>query len=216
MSWAQAVPLITAGLGLAGQVAAAKAAGAAQGRAQEAQLGQQQDATISRNTATEQNAKLLAAQLAAQNSLDRAKLGIEAPQARAKQAALGDLLKNLRDVSISGVPSHVPQINVSGGMRPSALGVGSQAAGEGLVQQALQALLTKSDVPAATDFNAAVLPQPELTQTPQAGKSDTFLNYISTIGGLAGAAQQSGLLDALKKKTATGGGYSAGGAYVGE
>ena len=214
MSWTAAIPLITAGLGLAGQVAAAKSAGAAQGRAQEAQIAQGTDATNSRNYSTEQNAKLLAAQLAAQNSLDRAKLGIDAPQARAKQAALGDILANLKDVSISA-PSHLPQISVSGGLRPSVLGAGSQAAGKGLTAQALAALMSGSDVPAATDFNSAVMSAPDLTPTPQAGKSDTFLNYLATIGGLAGAAQQSGILDALKKKPATGG-YSAGGSYIGE
>lgn len=203
MSWAQAIPLITAGLGLAGQVAAAKSAGAAQGRAQEAQINQGTDAINSRNYATEQNANLLAQQLAAANALDRSRLGIEAPQARANQAALGDILANLQDVQISGVPSHLPNVQVSGGLRPSNLGAGARAAGQGLTAQALQALLSGSDVPPATDFQGAVLDAPKATPTPQAGKSDTFLNYLATIGGLAGAAQQSGVLDRFNKpKTA--------------
>lgn len=196
MSWAQAIPLITAGLGLAGQVAAAKSAGRAEGRAQEATIAQGTDATNSRNYQTEQNANLLAAQLAAANALDRSRLGIEAPQARTKQALLGDLIANLKDVQIQG-PAHLPQINISGGLRPSALGAGAQAAGKGLTAQALQALLSGSDVPAATDFQGAVMKAPELTPTPQGGKTDTFLNYLATIGGLAQAG--SGLLDKFKK-----------------
>lgn len=90
-------------------------------------------------------------------AMERAKLGIEAPMARTKQAAYGDALNNVHDVNIDFTPKtgSLPSFDYSGGLRPSLYGDHARAAGNELARQALLALMTKSDIPAMPDVAEA-------------------------------------------------------------
>jgi hypothetical protein len=197
--WASIINLATQGLGAAGQIAAARSAGRAGGRQQEASNQLAVDQFGQDNYRTEQNARLDAGQMAEQARLDRAKLGIEAPQARTQQALYGDLIQHLRDAKVTGLGSHIPNIQVEGGLRPSAISqAGRNAAGSALQTQAMQALLSGSDVPAMPDFNKLLLAAPDATPLPQAGREDSILNTLATLG--AGAQAGSEIYDATKRR----------------
>lgn len=59
---------------------------------------------------------------------------------RARQAAIGGTMANVQDVRVDA-PSHITRFNVSGGLRPSAMGPAGRAAGQELSGQALAALM---------------------------------------------------------------------------
>lgn len=129
--------------------------------------------------------------------LQRAQLGLQAPSTRARQSVLGSLMKNMQDVNIQGPASqqgHVPTI--TGGMRPSNLDPTTRGHGEALMQAALQAQLTGSDVPAATDFKSGVLTAP--------GETDFQSGLIDPPDMGAGLQGEGGL-----EKTLGGGGVIA-------
>ena len=46
------------------------------------------------------------------------------------QVGVGDLLANVQDVEIEGLPSYIHKVNFTGGLRPSALGPMSRQAGD--------------------------------------------------------------------------------------
>jgi hypothetical protein len=188
MSWEAALPVITAGLGLAGQVAAQRSAARAGARQQEAGANMAQDRYAQDNYAAQQNATLTAASMAEAARLKRAQLGMDAPEQRTKQALWGDIIGNIQDAKISGLGAHIPKVSVSGGFRPSLIGPGGQQAGKQLQTQALQALMTGSDVPAMPDFDRAILTPPEATPLPQASGQDRWANIISLIGQFAQGA----------------------------
>jgi hypothetical protein len=119
--------------------------------------------------------------------LKRAQLGMDAPEQRARQTAWGDVLANVQDASID-MPGHIPKINVSGGLRPSQLGPNARAAGAGLSPQALQALMTGSDVPEMPDYSKLVMTPPEATPLPEASGQDRWLNIMAALGQVAQGA----------------------------
>lgn len=131
--------------------------------------------------------------------MDRAKLGIEAPQARAKQAAYGDGLKNIQDVNVdfNATTGALPQFNVSGGLRPSMFGANARGAGDELGRQALMALMTKSDIPAMTDVPeaSALVDLPEMTAPKGSGVLEKTLGGVGLGGSILG-----GIGDVLKKR----------------
>jgi hypothetical protein len=189
--WGSIISLAGNGLGAAGQIAAARSAGKAQGRQVDANNNMAQDQFGQQNYAAEQNAMLTAGSMAEAARLDRAKLGIEAPAARTGQALWGDLIQNLQDAKLTGMGSHIPKVGISGGLRPSAVSAaGRNAAGGALQAQAMQALLSGSDVPEMPDFSKLVLDPPDATPLPQAGKEDSWLNTLATIGAIAQGGQQ--------------------------
>lgn len=59
---------------------------------------------------------------------------------RASQAVRGDLISNVQDASVQA-GSHIPRLNISGGLRPSALGGKARMAGDEMSRQALLAML---------------------------------------------------------------------------
>ena len=185
--WGAIAGLATAGLGLAGQVAAQRAAARAGARQEEASANMAQDRFDQSNYAAQQNATLTAGSMAEAARLKRAQLGMDAPEQRARQTAWGDILANVQDASID-MPGHIPKINVSGGLRPSLLGPNARAAGSALSTQALQALMTGSDVPEMPDFQKLVLTPPEATPLPEASGQDRWLNIMATIGQIAQGA----------------------------
>jgi hypothetical protein len=112
---------------------------------------------------------------------------MDAPEQRARQTAWGDILANVQDASID-MPGHIPKINVSGGLRPSLLGPNARAAGAGMSTQALQALMTGSDVPEMPDFQKLVMTPPEATPLPEASGQDRWLNVMAALGQIAQGA----------------------------
>jgi hypothetical protein len=184
------LPLLSSLAGAFGAAGKASSA-AAGGREREAILNQNRDSLRSQQWAQAQQARLLAAQESAAQDQWRAKFGITAPSARAQQTAVGDMLANLRNATVSGLPPQVPRISISGGMQPDAvLGPNARAAGSALSRQALQALLSGSDMPAATDFAGTLQAPPGLTSLPQASGWAKAGNILGILGGMTGAAIQ--------------------------
>lgn len=146
-----------------GQVAGNDAAAAASGRAQQGQIQQGQD----RNAIGLYDAKLKAAQQALnQNSQ------------LAGQTARGDLLSNVQDVNISGLPSGVHMANMTGGLRPSVLGPNARQAGSTLSRNALLQLMAgPTNLPTA----------PSLTPLPDASAYDSLTKNLGRAGSYAGA-----------------------------
>lgn len=147
----------------AGQVGGNAAASAAQGRLAEGQLTQGQD----RNALGLYNAQLAAAQQA-----------INQHSQLAHQAGQGDVMSNVQDVNISGLPSNVHMGNVTGGLRPSLLGPNARQAGQTLSRNALLQLLQgDTNLPKA----------PQLTPLPQANGLDKVNAGLGYAGSMAGA-----------------------------
>ena len=118
-------------------------------------------------------------------TMDRAQLGIAAPQARTKQAVIGSLLSRLQPASVQP-PAGVNMGRLSGGIGSAIGGPGMQAAGQALQMQALKALLSGSDVPAATNYaKTGMLPMPAYKK---AGKGESFMSALGLMGAGAQAA----------------------------
>lgn len=137
-----------------GTVLGKDAAGAAQGRLQQGQIQNQYD----------------------RNALDFYNSGLKAPSTAASQAVRGALLQHLQDASINGLPSyiHVPQI--SGGLRPSALGTQGSQVGRALFGQAMGNL-----------GNMKPLQQPTQTALPTPSAWDRIASTGGRVGSLLGA-----------------------------
>lgn len=163
------------------QIAGKAAEGRARGRADEAALGNARDNTANSMYRTAQDAQFQNAGL----DLDRQRFMEGARGSRAKQAAIGALLANLQDVNIS-VPG-IQTAQVSGGLRPSALGAGGRSAGELLNQQALLKMLQGDSF-----VDAQLLTPPQQSAMPQAGLMDKILGGIGTYGSMA-----SGIMGAM-------------------
>ena len=203
MGWietaAALAPYIQAGAQVAGGISSGRAAG----RAAEGAATQGQDVGALNRYIAEQNARQAAATL--QESI--AKRATETPEIRAKQAALGDLLSNIQDVEIGGLPSYVPKVKFSGGLRPSALGPLARQGGQNLAQQAVLAQMTGSDLPPPGYFQSLGLggSAPAQSPLPQASGMDSFLNVLSTIGQIAnipGEVQRGKEAEEERKETA--------------
>jgi hypothetical protein len=208
------------------QSGSARAGGAAKGAADERH--QQNVYNIARNNATntqygtQQNALLQALLAQERGALDRygtrqgatssalanqsaeglqrARLGLEAPTARARQSVMGSLMQNLQPSNVQAsakVAPHVPKF--SGGLTPAALDPMTREHGGALMKAALEAQLSGSDIPASTDFMGGVLNAPESTDfrsgllTPpelqgykQAGKGESIMSGGSVVGGILG------------------------------
>src|SRR5262245_11038116 len=141
------------------------------------------------------NENLNRANLQEQGALDRATLdlkrrefGLDAPQARARNAALGSILANVQDVTATHPRANI--VNFQGGLRPSLLSpearqLGAQMSRDALIQQMGGDKF--EDIPktelAGTDWSSLMsMKPPEQTPLPQAGGFDTFLNWGAGIG----------------------------------
>ena len=130
----------------------------------------------------EQLAKMSAANLTEEATQDRADRVLTNSKDRAQQVGLGDLLSNVQDVDIQGLPSYIPKVNFAGGLRPSALGPMSRQAGQNLAQQALQAQMSGSDIPNLPDTSQLGTDAPALSELQQSGKLDSILSGIGMAG----------------------------------
>jgi hypothetical protein len=164
------------------KVAAAANANRAAGRAAEGTANQAQDQGALGRYSAEQLAKLGGARLTEEATRDRADRFLTDSQKRAQQVGLGDLLANIQDVQLSGMPSYIPHMNFSGGLRPSALGPNTRAAGQNLSRQALEAQLSGADIPNLPDVSGIGTAAPAQTPLPQSGKLDTLLSILGYTG----------------------------------
>lgn len=133
--------------------------------------------------------------------LAQKRYALEAPGARAGQAVRGDILANAQDAKFN-LPSTIPQMSISGGLRPSMFSANTRALGGELSASAL-ANQRKGDtfapLPTLPNYQGptSALPTykapapyvnppkpPTLTPQPQANGVDTALN----IAGYAGLA----------------------------
>lgn len=166
------------GLGAAGDVLGKQQAGAAQGRAAEAQLQQGQDRNAVDLYQAQQNAQNQAA------SMDLQRKGFE-QQSRgtnAKQALLAALLGGGYQPSQVSVPG-VQNANISGGLAASLKNnPGVLAAMQKLAQQAS----TAQDTPLSFQ-GGELVKAPTLSTLPQQSKGGGFLDILSRIAQIGGA-----------------------------
>jgi hypothetical protein len=193
MSWEAAIPLITAGVGMAGQIAASRQAG------RQAQAQQQvpvdrlnQDAATStlgvqQRALDAQDAAKLARAL---GMLQEAQAARQAPGQNASNSVRGDILANAQDAEFSG-SSRIPKHEFSGGLRPSMFSgntrqLGSQMSRDALLSQMNGTPTPFSDLPEA-DYSK-ILDAPAIpggTALPEGGRLDSVLQAIGQYGGLA-------------------------------
>ena len=124
---------------------------------------------------TEQAAQNQAGQL----DLQRKMFSEDARAGRGKQAALADLLSNLQDISIN-VPG-IQTANVTGGLRPSAMGATGRQGMAELSKQALAALMSGDTFTGGEILN----PNP-LTAMPKAGGTEQVLDWVGLLASLGG------------------------------
>ena len=218
MSWEAAIPLITAGVGMAGQVAASRQAG------RQAQATQQvpvdrlnQDAATStlgvqQRALDAQDAAKLARAL---GMLQEAQAGRQAPGQNASNAVRGDILANAQDAHMDS-PGRIPVHEFSGGLRPSMFSgdtrkLGSQMSRDALVSQLKGTPTPFSDLPEA-DYskilNAPAIPGG--TALPEGSRMDSVLQAIGQYGGMA-AGVMNGLNGAQAPAAPTAPGATASG-----
>lgn len=194
MDWATIMPLVTAGVSTAGQIAASRQAGrqaqaAAQApvdqlnqRAAESTLGVQQRALDA------QDAARLARAL---GMLQEAEAARRAPGQRASNSVRGDILAGARDVKLGGLSSRIPKMEFSGGLRPSLFSGNTRQLGAAMSREALMDQLSGSPKPFSSlpeaDYSKILnaKPVPGGTALPEGSKMDAILQAIGQYGGLA-------------------------------
>lgn len=178
---------ILGGAGILGKLLGGGGEGAAKERMAQNTFTQGENNRMAALYGTQQNALANLLGLQERATMDRAKMGVEAPSARMKQALLASLLQNARPASFSGLPKGVTVPQMSGGLNPALINAAARSGAGELQRQALLALLTKSDVPQATDYGkTGMLPLPQFQGYKGAGKGESFMSGAGLIGGLLG------------------------------
>jgi hypothetical protein len=182
-------PYVEAGGTIAGGIAKNRAAGRAQ---ENLTTGAADRTAIDRYTA-EELAKREALKLQEDAVKDRADRYLESGRTRAGQAAFGDALANLQDVSLEGLPSDIPMFSFSGGLRPSVFGAGARSAGQTLSRDALAAMLSGADVPDLPVTSGIGRNAPAATPFAEANALDKILEaggYAAQAAGTVGEIQR--------------------------
>lgn len=199
MDWATVMPLVTAGVSTAGQIAAARQAGRqAQAQAQVPVDRMNQDAATSTLAVQQrgldaQDAARLARALGMLQEADAAR---KAPGQRASNAVRGDVLANAQDVSLSGLSSRIPKMSFEGGLRPSLMSGSTRALGREMSRQALLQQLKGDPTPFSNlpeaDYSSILnaKPIPGATPLPEGSRMDSILQAIGQYGGLAAGTMQ--------------------------
>lgn len=205
------LPLLLGGAAVASKLFGGGAQGAASERAQRNNFATDAAGRETQQYGIEQSARSQLAQLLESAALNRARMGVEAPSARTKQAILGSLLQNMKPVTVTP-PKGVRMGQVSGGLNVSALSPLARAGGGELERQALMALLTKSDIPAMPDTSSTLVARPGAPKYAQPGKLESVLSGGSLLAALLGAA---GTLKGAGGAKPAGGGVSFSAPYSG-
>jgi hypothetical protein len=180
LKWLEAAkPYVEAG----GEIAGGIAANRAKGRVAENAATATADRDAINRYIAEEQAKREALRLQEDATKDRADRYLESGRTRAGQAAFGDILSNIQDVQMD-LPDWIPDFNLQGGLRPSALGANARAAGQTLSRDALQAMLSGADVPDLPNVGGIGRNAPEATPMAEA----TGLDRALELGGYAGQA----------------------------
>lgn len=201
MDWSTVVPLITAGVSTAGQIAAARQQGRQAQAAQQVPIDRMNQDAATSTLGVQQRALDAqdAARLArAMGILQEQRAGREAPGQRASNAVRGDILANAQDATFSG-SSRIPRFEFGGGLRPSMFSgatrqLGGEMSRQALVDQLKGESTPFSDLPEA-DYSRILdaKPIPGGTPLPEGSRMDSVLQAIGQYGGLAaGVASQFG------------------------
>lgn len=211
MDWATVMPLVTAGVSTAGQIAASRQAGRqAQAQAQVPVDRLNQDAATStlgvqQRALDAQDAARLARAL---GMLQEAEAARKAPGQRASNAVRGDILANAQDAKLTGLSSRIPKFEFSGGLRPSMMSGNTRQLGQEMSRQALLQQLKGDPTPFSNlpeaDYSRILnaKPIPGGTALPEGSRMDSILQAIGQYGGLAaGTMQGAGLWGAQPSAT---------------
>jgi hypothetical protein len=184
---------IAAGAGILGKIAGGAGKGAAAERGNQNDFTQTQNQQALSKYGIDQSARQNLLGQQEQATLNRAQLGMQAPNVRMKQALLGSLIQNMQSAKITP-PSGIRMGQMTGGIDPSSLlNAGARAGGGEMQRQALMALLTKSDVPAATDFvRDGTVAGPQMGGYKKPGGMETALSLIGLLGSAGGAMANMG------------------------
>ena len=190
----------------AATIAAQQAQARAQAKQQEAVLNHANDTVAQQGYATDKSTNLQAL-AAAQNSqnaraggiLNEQELALSAPRSRAANSVRGSILANAQDAGVTGLPKGVPNIQFTGGLRPSMFSGDTRALGQQMTRDALLSQMAPqvtpySDMKPLDVSSITSMKAPGPTPLPQASTLDSILANIGMYGGLAGvglaAAQQ--------------------------
>lgn len=124
---------------------------------------------------------------AADRDLAQRKFALAAPGERAGNAVRGDILSSARDVAFSGLPNDIPNIQISGGLRPSMFSDSTRQLGALMSKDAL-AGQQKGDAFAPLTYKPGPT-APTLTPPTNAGTLDDILNAAGTFSDLYGVAR---------------------------
>lgn len=195
------IPLmaIAAGAGILGKIMGGGAKGAATERASQNDFTQTQNQQALSKYGIDQSARTALTNTQEGAVMDRAKMGVNAPMARAKQSLIGSILQNLQSAKITA-PAGIRMGQMSGGLDPSSLlNAGARQGGAEMQRQALMALMNKSDVPAQTDYvSSGTVAAPQMGQFKQAGKGESLMSLLSLLGSAGGAIAEIGNINAPK------------------
>lgn len=193
MDWSTVVPLITAGVGAAGQIAAQRQAGRVTQAAQQQgvdqlnQRGAESTLGVKQRALDAQDAARLARAL---GILQEEAAARQAPGQRASNAVRGDILANAHDVTFNGGSSRIPKFSFSGGLHPDMFSGNTRQLGSAMSREALVDQLNGPKKPFSSlpdaDYSA-ILNAPNIpggTALPQGSRLDTILQAIGQYGGL--------------------------------
>lgn len=175
------LPAIMLGASILGPMLSKGGKGAADERSNQNDAQLQRDRLAMQGHQTDTSALLQALQQNESATMNRAQLGISAPQDRTRQALLGSLLSNAQTVKGPGGRS-------VGGIDLSSLLSGARTAGGELTSQATKALQTGSDIPAFTDATSRLTKAPSPTAYQQPGKVESVLSGGGLLASLLSAA----------------------------
>lgn len=181
------LPILLAAGGL-GKVFGGAAKGQADERANQNAYGLNQNAQDTQRFNVAQDARTRLLELQERGTMDRAKLGLMAPQQRAKQALLGSLLQNMQKVNVQP-PAGIRMGTVTGGLNMDAISAAARGGGGELQRQALAALASGSDIPGQTDFmGQGTLSAPGQRGYRNAGRGESILSILGLLGSVGGAS----------------------------
>lgn len=181
---------IAAVAGLLGPLLGKAAGGASSERQNQNDYALRQAQLTQQGHQFDTSAGLQAAGMNERATLDRANLGIQAPQQRARQALLGSLLKNAKSTKVTP-PDGIRMGQVSGGINDiSGLLADARDAGGMLAGNATKAIETGSDVPAYMDVTSQLAKSPDAPSYQGAGKLESLLSGGSSLAAILAAVLQ--------------------------
>lgn len=192
-----AIPAIDA-LGSIGKVAGGAAKGAADQRSTDAQLALQR--FIAESTQNNNAAQFGQTQArdAFNTGLQGSQFGASEQQRGMRNALVAQLMGGMQDAKFTGGSGRIPNVSVTGGLKPSTLdagglgGFGAGATNTGITggqigpRAALMSQLTQPTMQAPTYTPGAAMPTTPMPQAPTAGMGEKILGGVGLGGSLLG------------------------------